>query len=985
MTSHTEWLKDCRHPSSGEPFSLPNAIYFLIKFRADLAHFKYKSIKDRMVLYFWWNSVGKGNYPDFQWVLRPLDVAYIQDLDTKTLLTEYQECIAHWLRGASPDVLEEEPLVQALMETEGFMGTSNIEFPRFLNLIIRNRPDLHRYLTLDQFPRQLASLDWWEKHGQFEYPKITWSSARAYASLNQLEKHESYGVLCFPRFLPLILESRSDLKANIDLSTLPGQLAAVTWWERHGQKEYPNLTWSTAQTIDYLNEPDEAVLFGNIHFPHFLPLVIKHRADLKDIDLTTFEGRLAAVTWWEKHGRQEYPNFTWSTAQTIDYLNEPDEAVLFANIHFPHFLPLVIKHRADLKDIDLTTFPGQLAAINWWNNHGQQEYPDLVWSTAQISNLLDQMDDIGGLPDQRFPRFLPLIIKHRPDLQRSLDLRTAQGQLTAIGWWETHGKVEFPMLQWSTSSIIGYFEEFDKAIDGNLMQVPRFVTLLIDARPDLQQNIDIATFTGQVNCLQWWQNSGVREYPYLRWATSDVLDQLVKLTESSVNGLIGLPRFLLWIRDERPDLQTAFDVSTNAGRRHLVHWWQGSGRNEYRALSGLSVSIPNEDSREEENQCAVSISPLNRARPFGINIVGFPQGVLGLGEDARTAARALTTASIPSVLVNAPMIGPPKLDMSISHLLSEDLKHSVSLFCLPPPEMLRLSLEGGRKIIESDTYKIGSWPWELPQWPSAFGKVHTFVDELWAQSKFVQTTFARQRETPVYHMPMAVEVPPPAAAVRSRFKLPENTFLFYLMFDGNSWLTRKNPVAGVRAFQEAFGSGQSGVGLVVKAMNIREDDPIWREVADIAAQDSRVHLISERLTRQDTIDFMACCDAYISLHRSEGFGRVIAEAMAIGQPVVVTNFSGNVDFCNADTSYLVDGELVPLRQGDYLFHEGQYWCDPDVSTAARQLVRVLDDANERERIAAAGTLLIRDNYSIEAVGRAYAKRLAEIRSEGSSQ
>jgi glycosyltransferase involved in cell wall biosynthesis len=124
---------------------------------------------------------------------------------------------------------------------------------------------------------------------------------------------------------------------------------------------------------------------------------------------------------------------------------------------------------------------------------------------------------------------------------------------------------------------------------------------------------------------------------------------------------------------------------------------------------------------------------------------------------------------------------------------------------------------------------------------------------------------------------------------------------------------------------------------------------------------------------------MACCDAYISLHRSEGFGRVIAEAMALGQPVVATNFSGNVDFCDEQTAFLVDGELVPLRPGDYLFHEGQYWCDPDVEIAAGQIARVFGDADMRQRIAKAGRARIERDYSMAAVAHAYAQRLNEIR------
>jgi glycosyltransferase involved in cell wall biosynthesis len=339
---------------------------------------------------------------------------------------------------------------------------------------------------------------------------------------------------------------------------------------------------------------------------------------------------------------------------------------------------------------------------------------------------------------------------------------------------------------------------------------------------------------------------------------------------------------------------------------------------------------------------------------------------------------ALELASVPRAFINAPIAGPAKVDTSVTRLLTLEPKYRVSVFCLPPPEMMRLSLEGGRNLIDSATYKVGAWPWELPQWPTAFARVHQFVDEIWAQSRFVQTAFRKLGDTPVHHMPMAVDIPAPTQRVRGRFGLPEDDFLFYLMFDGNSWLTRKNPLAGVQAFQKAFDASISGVGLVIKGMNIREDDPIWKRIRDMASRDSRIRIVSEKLTRQDLINFMASLDSYISLHRSEGFGRVIAEAMLLGQPVVVTNFSGNVDYCDMETAFLVDGELVPLKAGDYLFHEGQYWCDPDVAQAAQQIRRVFEDVAARNRIAAAGQQRLQQDYSIAAVSRRYAERIESI-------
>jgi glycosyltransferase involved in cell wall biosynthesis len=419
-----------------------------------------------------------------------------------------------------------------------------------------------------------------------------------------------------------------------------------------------------------------------------------------------------------------------------------------------------------------------------------------------------------------------------------------------------------------------------------------------------------------------------------------------------------------------------------------VRWWNEWASTEYPLVGSLKVrwadateaaDSADDDPDDDERQPARYHARVEGVGyGFGVNVIGFPQGVLGLGEDARMAARVLQMSSTPVTLLNAPMAGPAKLEHSVDHLISEELKYNISLICLPAPEMVRLAIEGGRHLIDAPTHRIGAWPWELPHWPDAFGNVHQMVDEIWAQSRFVQSVYSRLGNTPVYRMPMAVEVPAPVDPARARFGLPADQFLFYLMFDGNSWLSRKNPLAGVHAFKRAFGDSSPGVGLVIKAMNVRDDDPVWRAVLELSAGDSRIHIVSERLSRQDSTDFMACCDAYISLHRSEGFGRVIAEAMALGQPVVVTNFSGNVDFCEPDTAFLVDGELVPLRPGDYLFAEGQYWCDPEVSIAAEQLKRMIDDAPLRERIAQAGKARIERDYSVQAVARAYAQRLTDI-------
>jgi glycosyltransferase involved in cell wall biosynthesis len=835
-----DWARECRHPSPTVLFALPNAIYFLLKFRPDLASFEHQTIEGRITLYFWWKAYGERDYPDFEWVLGDAEVAYVRQLDAQTLVRKFPSAVGFWLAGNAPDILDDEVLLETLLKSDLAIGPTRARLPRFMTLLVDARADLRANLDLGAFSGQLAALSWWEMHGQFEYPRLSWSPNPVWDSLNELGSEHHATKIDVPAFLELLVSSRPDLRASMDMTTFGGRLGALVWWDEHGKFEYPRLVWQTSAAILQLNEIEHDGGGTLIDVPRFLAPLVSSRRDLSlTIDLSTFKGRFNMLLWWDMHGKREYRRLDWPTAKIFDSLNE-----------------------------------------------------------------LDNGDERG------------------------------------------------------------------------LFRAPHFLPLLVGSRPDLQALCDLDTFLGRLDAMQWWIGGGKREYSSLHWPIQETLDDLLR-TNSARAAAVPLPRLLLGIRDNRPDLCAAFDITTVQGALGLVAWWYGAGRVEYLQFRHLRI-VPTEIRDQAATQLR-NQQPSIRMRPFGVNIVGFPQGVLGLGEDARMAAQALQLGNIEVALINAPMSGPARIDTSMNHLLRNELSYQVSLFCLPPPEMVRLALEGGRRMIESDTYRIGAWPWELPHWPSAFGQAHVFVDEIWAQSRFVEAVYAKLGRTKVRHMPMAVVIPTPQAIDRQRYGLPKDDFLFYLMFDGNSWLTRKNPVAGIRAFQQAFAKETSGVGLVVKAMNVRGDDPTWRQVLELAAADQRIHIVSERLNRKDTIDFMACCDAYVSLHRSEGFGRVVAEAMALGQPVVVTNFSGNVDFCDEQTAFLVDGELVPLRPGDYLFHEGQYWCDADVGIAARQIARVFGDADLRKRIAKAGRERVERDYSMDAVARAYAQRLDEIR------
>lgn len=174
---------------------------------------------------------------------------------------------------------------------------------------------------------------------------------------------------------------------------------------------------------------------------------------------------------------------------------------------------------------------------------------------------------------------------------------------------------------------------------------------------------------------------------------------------------------------------------------------------------------------------------------------------------------------------------------------------------------------------------------------------------------------------------------------RDTLRLPEDVFLFLYIFDFNSYLARKNPFATIDAFRRAFPDDDT-VGLVFKTMNSQAQDPVWRKFLAACQADKRIHLLDRTLERGEILGLVESCDAYVSLHRSEGFGRTLAEAMLLGKPVVGTDFSGNRDFLDADLGFPVRWRRRAVKPGEYPFvnaADRAWWAEPLTADAARQM------------------------------------------------
>ncbi|MGC8461699.1 MAG: glycosyltransferase [Candidatus Dormibacteria bacterium] len=238
-------------------------------------------------------------------------------------------------------------------------------------------------------------------------------------------------------------------------------------------------------------------------------------------------------------------------------------------------------------------------------------------------------------------------------------------------------------------------------------------------------------------------------------------------------------------------------------------------------------------------------------------------------------------------------------------------------------------------------YNIGFWFWEIEDFPGDWNPIATtFLQEIWTASNFVAEAIRKTVPLPVKVFPMPVAKPVVDPEItRSRFGIPEEAFVFMFMFDYFSVFERKNPIGTIQAYCDAFAESD-GCCLVIKTVN-GESHRVERELLRYHARSRKDMIILEDyLSPVEKSSLLNLADCYVSLHRSEGFGLTIAEAMLLEKPVIVTNYSGNVDFTTEENSYLVPYERVPIPMGCRPYPETSFWADPDLETACQHMQQV---------------------------------------------
>lgn len=345
----------------------------------------------------------------------------------------------------------------------------------------------------------------------------------------------------------------------------------------------------------------------------------------------------------------------------------------------------------------------------------------------------------------------------------------------------------------------------------------------------------------------------------------------------------------------------------------------------------------------------------------GLNIAGYVGRDTGVGESARLCRAACAAVGLPSRLID------------IDSDVRADAVYNANIFHVNA-DMTPLVLQQQKQLVDSGAYNIGCWHWELPELPDEWIASAALLDEIWAPSAFVQSAVSRKVTIPVVHMPHGVEVTDVEPCSPGELGVPAGHFTFLCMFDLASVMDRKNPLAAVDAFVRAF-HGDARASLLVKAGRAASHPKQYAELAERLRGLPNVYLSDRMLSRAKVNGLIAACDGVVSLHRSEGFGLILAEAMYFGKPVVATGWSGNADFMRGGNSCPVNYELVTLERDSPPYRAGSTWAEPDVDHAAHLMRRVVDDGAWRAQIGARARATMRTEFSAEAAGRRYRQRL----------
>ncbi len=364
---------------------------------------------------------------------------------------------------------------------------------------------------------------------------------------------------------------------------------------------------------------------------------------------------------------------------------------------------------------------------------------------------------------------------------------------------------------------------------------------------------------------------------------------------------------------------------------------------------------------------------------FGINLSGHIKGEFGLGESARAQLRSIKAANLDYAINNIEPKEHRCLDTTYSEAeLTQENPYSINLLNFNAEVMPDFLENIGSDYLE-DKYNIGYWAWELPEFPPEWEWLFQYYNEIWVPSNYCSEALSIVSPVPVIKIMHSIDLSVPSLQ-REAIGLPKEKFIFLFVFDFHSTVARKNPIAVIEAFKQAFGQTNDQVLLVIKSSNGKRYPEQYNHLKSIA-EGYPIQFLDTYLSKEELNALFYNANCYVSLHRSEGFGLTMAEAMSYGKPVIATGYSANTEFMNVGNSFLVKYKLVEVTEDSGSYKKGNIWADPDVEHAACLMHYIFHNYKDAQQVGLRGATEVKSKLSPHIIGQKIKHRLEHIMSD----
>jgi glycosyltransferase involved in cell wall biosynthesis len=459
------------------------------------------------------------------------------------------------------------------------------------------------------------------------------------------------------------------------------------------------------------------------------------------------------------------------------------------------------------------------------------------------------------------------------------------------------------------------------------------------------------------------------------FTTADAARFAEYLGETVYDGAAPVSRYARALWESRSDLRKSFpDIDADSAPAYL-DWIRRFG-----AETGMSVDLllgadrangPTAESPDDDDPSATA----SGGPTPGVNVVGYLTSERGVGEAARQVVTALATRAIPTAEIDSPA-EPAEIAKVLRGISAAEHPYDFNLLCVNADMLPTIAAALGPHFFDGRR-SAGLWFWEVSDFPQQWHAAFKNLDEVWVASEFIAEALRPVAPIPVRTMRVPITPTAPALVSRADLGMP-NGFTFLFVFDYRSVFRRKNPLGLVEAFRKAFAPGE-GPSLVIKSI-FSEQFPRQRaQLAEAVSDRPEIILLEDNVSAAEKNAMVAACDCYVSLHRSEGLGLTMAEAMYFGRPVIATSYSGNLDFMTPTNSYLVPARPTPIGADASPYPADGEWAEPDLEAAAELMRAAYREPEAAARRGRRGASEIRVTHSPEAAAAWIEARLAEGR------